>query len=165
MYVFYNEYSNNILQRLIRDYDKIPIVVNIHYNANISQNSRIKDSKYICKEIKLYYLECPSLANYEKQNAHTHTHIQSDEHSYTHTNIHTHIQACTQRHTHAHKHTRMHTSVRSRAPTHTKCSFVIGGQSLWNHLPYTVKEAGSIELFNHILKTVVFSQSFEIPAF
>ena len=66
LYVFYNENSNNILQRLVLDDDKIPTVVNVHYNANISQNLRVKDSKYICKEIKLYYLECPSLLNYEK---------------------------------------------------------------------------------------------------
>ena len=70
---FYNENSNNILQCLILDYDKIPIVINVHYNSNISQNLRVKDSKYICKEIKLYYKECPSLVNYEKQNARAHT--------------------------------------------------------------------------------------------
>ena len=93
--------------------------------------------------------------------AHTNTLMQAHEHSYiyTHTRKHTHT------YTHAHKDTRSHASVRSRAPTHTKCSFVIGDQSLWNHLPDNVKEAGFIEFFKQILKTVVFSQSFEIPAF
>ena len=87
------------------------------------------------------------------------THIHTNTHTHTHANIHTHIHVCTQRHTDA----------RERAlacnHTHTKCSFVIGGQSLWNHLPDNVKEARSIELFKQILKTLVFSQSFEIPAF
>ena len=32
-------------------------------------HSRVNDSKYIFKEIKLYYLGYPSLVNYEKQNA------------------------------------------------------------------------------------------------
>ena len=88
---------------------------------------------------------------------HTHTH--------THTQIHTHSNTHTHTYTHAHKDTRMHASVRSRAPTHTKCSFVIGGQNLWSHLPDNVKEVGSIELFKQILKTIIFSQSFEIPDF
>ena len=43
-------------------------------------------------------------------------------------------------------------------------SFAVGGR-LWNHLPDNVKEAGSIELFKQRLKTHLFSQSFEIPAF
>ena len=99
------------------------------------------------------------MKNKTHAHTHTHTHIQSHEHSYANTHKHTHIHKCTQRHTLA----------RERAlactHTHTKCSFVVGGQSLWNHLPDNVKEAGSIELFQLILKTVVFSQSFEIPAF
>ena len=86
-----------------------------------------------------------------------------DEHSYTHT--YTHTQTNTRTYTHAQRDTRMYASERSRAPPHTKCSFVIGGPSLWNHLPDNVKEAGSIELLKQILKTVEFSQSFEIPAF
>ena len=70
------------------------------------------------------------------------------EHSYTHTHTytHTHIHACTQD-------TRMHGSVRSRALTHTKCSFVIGHQSLWNHLPDTVKEAGSNSLSRYLKRS------------
>ena len=42
---------------------------------------------------------------------------------------------------------------------------MIGGPSLWNHFPDNVKEVGFIEFFKQILITVVFSQSFEIPAF
>ena len=93
------------------------------------------------------------------------THIYIYTHTHTHTHLPTHANTHTHTYTHAHKDTRMHASGRLRAPTRTKCSFVIGGQSLWEHLPYTVKEAWSIELFKQILKTVVFSQSFEIPAF
>ena len=100
MYVFYNENSNNILQRLILDYDKIPIVVNVHYNANILQNIRVKDSKYICKEIQLNYLECPSLVNYEKQNARAHTYTNINAWTLIYTHKHTHI------------HSRMHRKVR-----------------------------------------------------
>ena len=74
-------------------------------------------------------------------------------HIHIHTHIHTKTHACTRACARVHTH------------THTKCSFVIGGQSLWNHLPDTVKEVGSIELFKQILKTVVFSQSLEIPVF
>ena len=33
LYVFYNENSNNILQRLILDDDKFPIVVNVQHFA------------------------------------------------------------------------------------------------------------------------------------
>ena len=44
-------------------------------------------------------------------------------------------------------------------------SFTVGGPSLWNHLPDNVKEAGCIELFKQRLKTHLFRQSFEIPAF
>ena len=44
-------------------------------------------------------------------------------------------------------------------------SFMVEGPSLWNHLPDNVKEAGSIELFKQRLKTHLFRQSFEIPAF
>ena len=50
LYVFYYENSNNILQRSIIDDYKIPVVVNVHYNGNISQNPRVKYSKYICRE-------------------------------------------------------------------------------------------------------------------
>ena len=85
------------------------------------------------------------------------------EHSYTHTDIHTHIHTHANTHTHtythAHKDTRMNARVGSRAPTHTKCSFVIGGPSFWNHFP------DNVECFKQILNTFVFSQSFEIPAF
>ena len=80
------------------------LVVNVHYTANISQNPRVKNSKYICKEIKLYYLECPSLVNYEKQNAraHTYTNINAWTLIYTHTHTHTN------KHTHTCMHTKTH---------------------------------------------------------
>ena len=134
--------------------NKVP-VVNVHYNANISQNPRVKDRKYICKEIKLYYLECPSLVTYEKQRARAHTYTNINAltliyiYAYTYTHTHTH----TRKHTHTRMHTKtgMRAGVRSRAPTHTKCSFVIGGQSLWNHLPDTVKEARSISCLSRYL--------------
>ena len=45
------------------------------------------------------------------------------------------------------------------------CSFAVGGPSLWNHLQDNVKKARSIELFKQRLKTYLFRQSFEIPAF
>ena len=44
-------------------------------------------------------------------------------------------------------------------------SFAVGDPSLWNHPPDHVKEAGSIELFKHRLKTHLFRQSFGISAF
>ena len=44
-------------------------------------------------------------------------------------------------------------------------SFAVGGSYLWNHLPDTVKEACSIELFKQILKTYLFTQSFALSAF
>ena len=44
-------------------------------------------------------------------------------------------------------------------------SFAVGGPSLWNHLLDNIKETGSIELFKQRLKTHLFRQSFEIPAF
>ena len=135
----------------------------LDYNDNISQNPGVKDSKYICKEIQLYYLECASLVNNEKQNAraHTYTNINAWTPIYTYTHIHhTHTRTHTQTHentyTHVHKDTQGYTHARSRAPacipTNTQCSFAIGGPRLWNHLPDTVKEARSNELFKQILK-------------
>ena len=53
----------------------------------------------------------------------------------------------------------------SKTVTFGERSFVVGGPNLWNHLLNNVKEAGSIELFMQRLKTNVFRQSFEIPAF
>ena len=107
-----------------------------------------------------------------KNKMHAHTYIQSYAHVYTHTYTHTHIHTHTHTnthahtrthtHTHSHTHTRMHTQTYActwacaRVPRHTKYSFMMGCQSLWNHLPDTVKE-----LFKQILKLVVFSQSFE----
>ena len=96
-----------------------------------------------------------------KTHAHTHTH------TYNHMNTHTHTH--TQTHTHIHKYTQRHTHARERAPpcthTHRKCSFVVGGPSMWNHLPDNVKEAGSIELFKQILKPSYLVNISKIPAF
>ena len=40
-----DKHSNNILQRLILDDDKILVVVKMNYNGNFSQNPRVYDSK------------------------------------------------------------------------------------------------------------------------
>ena len=101
----------------------------------------------------------------KRTRAHIYKHRCINTHIHAHTHTHTHTRKRKHTYTHARKDTRMHASVRSRASTHTKCSFVIGCQSLWNHLPDNVKEAGSIEFFKQILKTVVFSQYFKIPYF
>ena len=74
--------------------------------------------------------------------AHTHTHIQSYAQVYTHIHI----------NTHAHKDTRMHASVCKLIHTHTKYSFVIWCQSLWNHMPDTAKEVGFIGLLRRYFK-------------
>ena len=123
----------------------------------------LKNSKYCQRNKSLSFSALPVegiLVNYEIKKTHARTH------SITCTRIHTHT--CTHTYTHAHKDTRMYARVRSRAPTHTQ------GVLSWsevrvcgtrNHLPDNVKEAGFIELFKQILKTVVFSQSFEISAF
>ena len=65
---------------MILDDDKIPVVVKMTCNGNISQNPRVYDSKYILKEMNLYYLGCPIGAvrvHYEikKARAHTYTNI------------------------------------------------------------------------------------------
>ena len=83
----------------------------------------------------------------------------------THTQSHTLTYTDAHRHTHACKDTRIHASVRSRAPTHTKAFFRDRRPEFVEHLPDTVRNAGSIELFKWILKSIVFSQSFEIPVF
>ena len=41
---------------MLLDKDIILADVKMNYNDSISQKSRVKDSKYILKEIKLYYL-------------------------------------------------------------------------------------------------------------
>ena len=53
LYVFLDVNSNNILQRLILDDDKILVVVKMNHNGNISQNPRMYDSKYSFKESNL----------------------------------------------------------------------------------------------------------------
>ena len=55
----------------------------------------------------------------------------------------------------------MHASVCSRAyiHTHTKCSFVIGGPSFWNHLPHTIKEVGSNSLSRYLKRSYLVNLS------
>ena len=85
----------------------------------------------------------------------THTHGNTRKHAHrlteTHRREHRHI------HTYRYIQTDKHTHIRARACTHphTECSFTVGDQSLWNDLPDNIKEAGSIELFKQILKTLV----------
>ena len=87
-----------------------------------------------------------------KNKNHARTRIRTHTQSHTHTRKHTKT-------THACKDTRMHASVCSRASTHTKCSFVIGGLSLWNHLPHTVKEAGSNSLSRYLKRSYLVNLS------
>ena len=119
----------------------------MNYNGSISQKSRVKDSKYIFKEIKLYYLGWP-IWGYPCEL--WKTKITRAAHVYKHTH--------TQSHTHTRKHTKtMHACKDTH--THTKCSFVIGGPSLWNHLPHTVKEAGSNSLSRYLKRSYLVNLS------
>ena len=101
--------TNSTLVGLILDMDIIFVSFKSNYNGSISQTSHVRNNKYIFKEIKLYYLSCPSLVNYEKQNERAHTYAHLDAltliytyiHIHTPANTHTHIHECTQRHTHA----------------------------------------------------------------
>ena len=78
---------------ILLDKDIILADVKMNYNGSISQTSHVKDSKYIFKEIKLYYLGWPigghpcELWKIKCMRAHIHTH------------------------THACKDTRMHASI------------------------------------------------------
>ena len=101
---------------------------------------------------------------YTRAHKHTYANIHKHKHKHTHANTHTHIHTV-HIHTNQLTYTHSHTCVHTPTQTHTQCSFVIGGPSLWNHFPDNVKEARFIELFKEILKTLVFSQSFEIQAF
>ena len=92
--------TSRALVGLILDKDIIFVSFKLNYNGSISQSSRVKDNKHIFKEIKLYYLRCPSLVNYEKQNASAQT--------YTNINAWTLIHTCTHTYTNTHTHTRMH---------------------------------------------------------
>ena len=151
--------TNSAWVGLILDKDIIFVSFKLNYNGSISQTSRVKDSKYIFKERTLSFFALRVegvLVNYENK-MHARTRIRTYNHMHMYTHTYTNM--------HAHKDTCMHASVRSRSLAYTKYSFVIGCQSLWNHLQDTVKEVWFIELFKQILKTIVFSQSFEIPAF
>ena len=60
LYVFLDENSNNIFQRLILDDDNILVVVKMTYNGNILHNPRVYDSKYILKKGIFIILRFPS---------------------------------------------------------------------------------------------------------
>ena len=108
-----------------------------------------------------------AIRRYTHARIHTHTYANTRKH--THTRSQTHTQTHTHTHTHTYKpthtHTRTRTCVHTPTQTLTQYSFAFEGPIFWNHLPDNVKEAESIELFKQILKTLEFSQSFEIPAF
>ena len=141
-----------------------------------------------------YIQESLEFCEYKTLSSYTHTHIKACKkharkhtyapisvciQTYTHirTQTHANIHTRTQTHTHSHTHTytyiqiesHTYTHISARACTHqhkhTQCSFVVGDPSFRNHLPDDVKEAGFIYLLKQILKTFVFSQSFEISAF
>ena len=65
---------------ILLDKDIILADVKMNYNGSISQKSHVKDSKYIFKEIKLYYLGWPigghpcELWKIKCMRAHIHTH-------------------------------------------------------------------------------------------
>ena len=63
--------------------------------------------------------------------------------------MHVKTHACTRACARGHPHTN----------THTKCSFVIGGPSLWNHLPHKVKEAGSNSLSRYLKRSYLVNLS------
>ena len=97
---------NNILQRLILDYDKILVVVEMNYNGNILQNPRVYDRKYIFEESNLYYITLSErsrlceLWKTKRTRAHIHTHKCMNTHIHTHASTHTYI--------HSHAHIRPH---------------------------------------------------------
>ena len=118
----------------------------------------MKDSKYIFKENKTLLFRLTdrrvSLRIMKKQKNHACTRIQ------THTCNHTHIHANTpRRRMHVKTHTCTRACARVHTHTHTKCSFVIGGPSLWNHLPHTVKEAGSNYLRRYLKRSYLVNLS------
>ena len=138
---------------ILLDKDIILADVKMIYHSSISQKSDVKDSKYIFKENKtlLFRLTDRRVSlRIMKQKSRAHTYTITHMHSHTHTCE--HIKT-----THACKDTYMHASVCSRTHTHThthtKCSFVIGGPSLWNHLPDIVKEVGSNSLRGYLKRS------------
>ena len=141
----------------------------MNYNGSIFQKSRVKDSKYIFKEIKLYYLGWPiggdpcELWKTKITRAHVYKHTRNHTLTHTHTRKHTKT-------THACKDTRTHATVCSRAPTHTHTHTHTHKVFFRDRRPKFVEplaahwQGGWIQFCKQILKTVVFSQSFEIPA-
>ena len=141
------------------DKDIILADVKMNYNGSISQKSRVKDSKYIFKEIKLYYLGWP-IGEHPCElwkTKRTHAHVYKHTHAITHTHTYTQTHKDTRMHVKTHACTRVCARVHPR--THTKCSFVIGGPSLWNHLPLTVKEAGSNSLSRYLKRSYLVNLS------
>ena len=92
----------------------------MNYNGKYPQNPRVYNSNYIFKERNLYH---SSLCEWR-----TFLWIMK---------THTHAHACT--HTHTQEKTLIHTYIHTHKHIYTKCSFVIGGPSLWKHLPDNVK--------------------------
>ena len=124
------------------------------------KKSHVKDSKYIFKENKTLFfrltdrrvsLRIMKNKNHAR-NTYTNTHMQSHTHTCKHTKT-----------THACKDTRMHASVCARAHTHTQVFFRDRRPEFVEPLVAHC-QGGWIQFFKQILKTVVFSQSFEIPA-
>ena len=137
------------------DEDIIFVSFKLNYNGSISQKSHVKDSKYIFKENKTLLLRLTdrrvSLRIMKNKN-HACTRIQ------THTCNHTYIHA----HTHRRRmHEKTHACTRAcaRVHTHTKCSFVIGGPSLWNRMPDTVKVVGSNSLRRYLKRSYLVNLS------
>ena len=133
----------------------------MNYNGSISQKSRVKEIKYIFKEIKLYYLGRPIGGHpcelwktkrtraqlYKHTRNHTHTYTQTHKDTRMHVKTHECTRACARVHPHTHE-----VFFRDRRP-----EFV---EPLAAHC-----QGGWIQFFKQIPKTVVFSQAFEIPIF
>ena len=60
-------------------------------------------------------------------------------------------------------HRRLHVPPPSKTVMLGERSFSIGGPSLWNNLPDTVKEADTVELFKQRIKTHLFGHCYFIP--
>ena len=140
---------------ILLDKDIILADVKMIYNGRISQKSHVKDSKYIFKENKTLLFRLTDrrvFANYKTKITRAHV--------YNHTHIHSHTHTCKHtKTTHACKDKRMHARVCSRVHTHTKCSFVVGDPNLRNHLPHTVKEAGSNSLSRFLKRSCLVNLS------
>ena len=134
---------------ILLDKDIIRADVKMNYNSSISQKSHVKDSKYIFKEntTLLFRLTDRRVSlRIMKNKNHAHTQVYKHTHAITHTYMQTHKDDACNVKTHA----CTRACARMHRNTHTKCSFVIGGPSLWNHLPHTVKEAGCNSLSRYL---------------